>query len=167
MASLPLKPSSGNVVRSALADGSVCYQTDKFTEVVTWLAPDCVLATAIGYDDGACSRQVTDELERAIAKGHRLTGFVDMSRQSGQSMASRDVWTAWAKRNRPQLVCAHMLVKSRMMDMAISVFSMLIGGGIESYSSVALFEAAIRAKVPGFVHLPTYSDLPPAPRVGG
>jgi hypothetical protein len=37
---------------SVLADGSQCFRTSKFTQVVTRLAPGCVLVTGIGYNDG-------------------------------------------------------------------------------------------------------------------
>ena len=54
-----------------------------------------------------------------------------------------------------------MLVRSRMMDMAISVLGMLIGGGIKTYSDEASFEAAIAKPVPSFRKLPKFAALPP------
>ncbi len=54
-----------------------------------------------------------------------------------------------------------MFVRSRMMDMAISVLGMLVGGGIKAYSDLASFERAIAENVPGFRRLPEYKDLPP------
>lgn len=38
--------------RSVLVDGSLCFRTSKFTQVVTPLAPGRVLVTGIGYNDG-------------------------------------------------------------------------------------------------------------------
>lgn len=158
---LSKKLAEAATVRTVLADNSLCFRTSKFTEIVTRLAPGCVLVTGIGYNDGRCAPLVTEELERVISQGHKLTAFVDMSRQSGQASVSREWWATWVKKNRERLVCSHMLVQSRMTDMAISVLGMLVGGGIRSYSSVALFEGAIAAAVPGFKRLPTYPDLPP------
>ena len=54
-----------------------------------------------------------------------------------------------------------MLVRTRLMDMAISVLGMLIGGGIKTYSDEAGFEAAIARAVPNFRQLPKFADLPP------
>ena len=48
-----------------------------------------------------------------------------------------------------------------MMDMAISVLAMLVGGGIKSYAEQTLFEAAIVRAVPGFRQLSKLADLPP------
>jgi hypothetical protein len=147
--------------RSVLGDGSLCFRTSKFTEVITWLAPALVLVTGIGYNDGRCTPLITQEMDRAIARGRKLTAFVDLSRQTGQASVAREWWVEWVKKNRPDLVCSHMFVRSRMMDMAISVLGMLVGGGVRGYSSSATFEAAIAEAVPGFRHLPAYADLPP------
>ena len=145
--------------RSTLADGSLCFRTSKFSQVVTRLGPGHVLVAGIGYNDGRCAPLITEELDRMIARAGKLTPFVDLSRQTGQASVGREWWAEWAKKNRPNLVGTHMLVTSRLMDMAISVLGMLVGGGIHTYSSPAAFEAAIAEAVPGF-RRPTYPDLP-------
>lgn len=147
--------------RSTLADGSLCFRTSKFTQVIGTLAPSYVLVAGIGYNDGRCAPLTTAELDRLLARDGKLTAFVDLSRQTGQASIAREWWADWAKRNRPALQGTHMLVKNRLMDMAISVLGMLVGGGIHSYSSTAAFEAVIAQAVPGFRHLPLYADLPP------
>jgi len=147
--------------RSVLADGSLCFRTSKFTEVITPLAPCRVLVTGFGYNDGRCAPLVTEELGRAIPEGGKLVAFVNLAAQTGQASGGREWWAAWVKANRPRLEGTHMLVRNRMMEMAISVLGMLVGGGIKSYSTVAAFEAAIREQVPRFRELPTFPDLPP------
>jgi hypothetical protein len=147
--------------RGTLTDGSLCFRTSKFTQVVTRLAPARVLVAGIGYNDGRCAPLITEELDRVIARDGKLTAFVDLSRQTGQASIGREWWAEWAKKNRPTLLGTHMLVKNRLMDMAISVLGMLVGGGIHTYSTTAAFEAAVAKEVPGFRNLPTYPDLPP------
>jgi len=147
--------------RSVLADGSLCFRTSKFTQVMTRLAPGRMLVTGIGYNDGRCAPLITEEMTRSVSAEGNLIAFVDLSAETGQSSDAREWWAEWAKSHRAELECTHMLVRSRMIDMAISVLGMLIGGGIKAHSEQATFEAAIAAAVPGFRQLPKYTDLPP------
>jgi hypothetical protein len=148
--------------RSVLADGSQCYRISKYTQVVTRLAPDCLLVTGFGYNSGECAPLVTAELARAIPEAGKLTTFVNLTAQTGQASVAREWWAAWARQHRPRLAATHILVRSRMMDMAISVMAMIIGGGmIQSHTDPAEFAATIGVRVPGFRGLPTFSDLPP------
>lgn len=148
--------------RSVLADGSQCFRTSKFTQVISRLAPGSLLVTGIGYNSGACAPLVTAELSRAIPAGGKLSAFVDLSGQSGQASIAREWWADWVKQNRPQLTTTHMFVHSWMMDMAISVLVMIIGSEmIRTHSTRTTFEAAIAERVRGFRALPSYPDLPP------
>ena len=148
--------------QSVLADGSHCYRCSKFTQVITQLAPGAVLVTGIGYNSGQCAPLVTAELSRVIPTAGKLSAFVDLSGQTGQASSAREWWGDWAKQNRPQLATTHMLVRSRMMDMAISVLVMIIGSEmVKTHSTRISFEAVIAERVRGFRGLPSYPDLPP------
>jgi len=148
--------------RSLLADGSQCFRTSKYTQIVTPLAPGSVLVTGIGYNSGECAPLISAELARAIPVGGKLNAFVNLAAQSGQASIAREWWADWVKQNRAQLTTAHMLVRSRIMDMAISVLVMLVGSEmVKTHSTQRTFEAAIAERVPGFRALPTYPDLPP------
>jgi hypothetical protein len=148
--------------RNVLKDGSLCYRTSKFTQVITRLAPGFVLVTGVGYNDGHCAPLITAELTQAIPAQGKLITFVNLAGQTGQASVAREWWAAWVKEHRPQLGGTHMLVRSKMMDMAISVLGMIIGGGmIKAHSNVAAFEAVIKEHVPGFGRLPVFADLPP------
>lgn len=146
---------------TTLRDGSLCFRSSKFTIVFTRLAPGFVLTTASGYNAGDSAPLVTAEMSKAIPPSGKLVIFVNLSLQTGQASAAREWWAAWMKQNREQLGTTHMLVRSKVMDMAISVTAMIIGGGmIKSHSSLASFEAAIATQVPGFRNLPVFDDLP-------
>jgi len=162
MAKSPLSKAHAEAVtqRSVLADGSLCFRTSKFTQVVTPLAPGRMLVTGIGYNDGRCAPLITEEMTRALRRDGKLIAFVNLSAQTGQASEAREWWAEWAKAHRGQLEHTHILVRNRMMDMAISVLGMLVGGGIKAHSEPASFEAAITAAVPGFRQLPKYADLP-------
>jgi hypothetical protein len=148
--------------RSVLADGSLCFRTSKFTSVVTRLAPGFVLITGIGYNSGECAPLITAELARAIPEGGKLAAFVNLAEQHGQASIAREWWADWVKQHRAQLAVTHILVRSRMMDMAISVLGMIIGGGmIKAHSDVTAFEAVISVSMPAFRRLPEFPDLPP------
>ena len=164
MAQNPLSKAHAEAItrRSTLLDGSQCFRTSKFTQVISQLAPGSVLVTGIGYNSGQCAPLVTAELSRAIPVGGKLSAFVNLSGQTGQASIAREWWADWVKQNRPQLNTAHMFVRSRMMDMAISVLVMIIGSEmIRTHSTLTTFEAAIAERVPGFRSLPAHPDLPP------
>jgi hypothetical protein len=148
--------------RSVLADGSHCFRTSKFTQVVSALGPGAMLVTGIGYNSGQCAPLVTAELTRAMPAGGQLSAFVNLSEQTGQASIAREWWADWAKQHRSQLTTTHMFIRSKMMDMAISVLVMLVGSEmIRTHSNRTTFEAAIAERVRGFRALPTYPDLPP------
>ena len=85
--------------RSVLADGSLCFRTSKFTQVVTPLGLGRVLVTGIGYNDGRCAPLITEEMSRAIPPGGALTAFVNLSAQTGQASEAREWWAQWVKAN--------------------------------------------------------------------
>ena len=97
-----------------------------------------------------------------LSETDTLTTFVNLSAQTGQASNAREWWADWVKSHRPQLGGTHMFVRSKIMEMAISVLGMIIGGGlIKAHSNEASFVAAITAHVPGFRRLPLFPDLPP------
>lgn len=164
MAKPPLSMKNAEAVtrRRVLADRSQCFQVSKFTQVITPLETGVVLVTGIGYNSGECAPLVTAELSRAIPATGKLTPFVNLSEQTGQASVAREWWADWAKQNRSRLTTTHMLVRSKMMDMAISVLVMLIGSEmVRTHSNRSTFEAAIAERVRGFRALPSYPDLPP------
>jgi len=80
---------------------------------------------------------------------------------TAERLLARDWWADWVEQNRAQLTTTHMLIRSRMMDMAISVLVMIIGSDmIRTHSRLASFEALVAQRVPGFRGLPSYPDLP-------
>jgi hypothetical protein len=70
MAKSPLSKALAETVtkRSVLADGSLCFRTSKFTQVMTRLAPGRMLVTGIGYNDGRCAPLITEEMSRAMPR---------------------------------------------------------------------------------------------------
>lgn len=148
--------------RSALADGSTCYRCLKFTQVVTRLAPGHLLLTGIGYNSGESAPLITADMGHEIPKDGKLSVYVNLSAETGQTSAAREWWADWVKLHRPKLNSTHFLVRSRIMEMAISVLGMIVGGGnIKAYSSEANFIAIVAENVPGFRQLPSFPDLPP------
>jgi len=126
------------------------------------LAPGYVLMTALGYNDGRSAPLITAEMTLAIPEQAKLVVFVNLAGETGQASVAREWWAAWVKHNRPRLGSTHILVRSKMMDMAISVLGMIVGGGnVKAYSNVPSFEAMIKEHLRGFVRLPTFPDLPP------
>ncbi len=147
--------------RSVLTDGSACYRSPKFTQVVTRLAPGHLLVTAIGYNSGESAPLITADMAHEIPHGGKLSVYVNLSAETGQASAAREWWADWVKHRQPELNLTHILVRNRIMEMAISVLAMIVGGGnIKAHSSEASFISIIAEGVPGFRQLPKFPDLP-------
>jgi hypothetical protein len=128
--------------------------------VVTRLAPGSLLTTHVGYDDGEHHADMLELLEAEIRAEGRSYFWVNAYDQRGFAGDQREFAAQWLKRNRPSLNGVGVLFKSRAMDMALSLLSMLSRqhGFIQFYSKIAEFEDAIAKVTPGFRRLP---KLPP------
>jgi hypothetical protein len=144
-----------------LKDGSTCFVASKFVQVFTRLAPRKILISGFGYNDGAVVRHVIGELEKELGGGNTVTIFVNLLEESGNSASTREAWATWAREHRSAIESTHILFRSRLMEMAISIVAMLVGGGtIKAYSNLREFEQSVQSRVPGLRSLPVFRDLP-------
>lgn len=147
--------------REELDEDTVVLRSARFTLVVKRLAPGKLLLTAIGYEDGGTFELLTREIEAEVARtGGPVTIYCDLTEETGMSTDSREQWGRWARGRQNNIQGAHVLVRSRLVDMAISLLGLVTGGGaLQSYSDPAKFERAIARDVPRFRGLPCYPEL--------
>jgi hypothetical protein len=87
-------------------------------------------------------------LEDEIAQAGRIVVFANLLEATRVTGSARDGWSDWAKRTKDRF-SAHCLVRSKLVDMGLSLISMFSGNPLRSYTDVAVFEAALRRAAPG------------------
>jgi len=147
--------------REVTPDGTVLYLGEAGCAVLQRLARGVLLITAVGDFETPSASETMKDFENELEVGGKLVLFINLLERKSVASSSRQSWSEWARKHRDRLR-SHVLVRSKLVDMAISVIAMLAGGvSVKSYSNVADFEAAIAREVPGFRRLP---PLPPKAR---
>ncbi|HEY3669106.1 MAG TPA: hypothetical protein VGL19_24075 [Polyangiaceae bacterium] len=159
--SSPLQEPDG--VRREQADGSIVFRGTALNIRLATLKPGFVLATAQGEAltarDGLVEQAITAELDRELERAGQLTIFLDL-RESGRMPAkSRNMIAQWIRRHQARLNTSHVLVHSKLMELAMSVVAMLVGGGlIKIHSKADAFLAVVRKAAPKLSELPKVPD---------
>ena len=159
--SAPLQEPDG--VRREQADGSVVFCGTVLRVRVAVLKPGFVLATAHGEAlterDERAEQGLTAELDRELERAGQLTIFADLRESRRMPTKTRHMMAQWMRRHQARLNTSHVLVHSKMMELAMSVVAMLVGGGmIKVYSKADVFLAAVRKAAPKLSQLPTVPD---------
>ena len=124
------------------------------------LKPGFILITIAGGAKLPGDRAVEDalfrEFEIELERSGMLTVFADIRETTRMAGESRELTTNWMRKYRAQLNPAHTLFRSKLMEMAMSLIAMVVGGGmINTYSKPQAFLEAIRAVAPRITALPT------------
>lgn len=148
------------ITRRVNQDGSVDLSAPGARALVIRLAPGVVFLSQAGQNDSV-TLALFDELTTEIRRSGSLRVFADARGMKRMTAEVREKSLAWAKEHRAHLGSAMVLVESKLMDMALSVLAMLIGGGLlKSVSVLADFEAKVREHAP---HLKRLPELEPPP----
>lgn len=151
--------------RQVHSDGSVLITGAGIQFRVQALKPGHVLLTVHGGrskhdEDAAAERLMLDELSAEMRRSGPIVIFADMRGSSSMGAQSRDVATEWLHRHKRDILASHVLVRSKLIEMAMSIVAMVVGGGLlHVYSSVPAFLAVVRGAVPGFLDLPTLTHV--------
>jgi hypothetical protein len=148
------------VARTVLPDGSVELSAPEARLRLTRLKPGVILLTQLGNDDDM-TRAVFPEFSNEIKRHGPLTVFADVRGIRRMSSEIRDFSLSWGRQNRDEIEGATILVGSKIVDMAMSILAMLLGGGlIKVMSDVPTFEELIRKVSPAFARLPVLPAPP-------
>jgi len=127
------------------------------------LKPGFVLVTALGEalteSDMRAEQGMIAELDRELERAGQLTVFADLRESRRMPAKSRDMLAAWVRRHQVRLNTSHVLVRSKIMEMAMSVVAMLVGGGmVKVYSNADVFLALVRKVAPTLTELPSITE---------
>jgi hypothetical protein len=155
-----LDPSPVATSRQVQPDGTVLIAGPSIRFRVQVLKPGFLLLTAAGgrssnRADAQAEQIMLKELDRELKSAGALTVFADLRKTLRMSSESRDVASSWMRENRERLKGSHVLVGSKLLEMALSIVGMLVGGGIlKVYSQPRAFLDLVREVAPELLELP-------------
>ena len=124
------------------------------------LKPGFVLLTgsgsrAVSLDDADAELAMLRELDSELQRCGELTVFADLRDTSLLEAHSREVAVDWMRDNRGKLKTSHVLVRSKLIEMAMSVAAILVGAGVlKLHSQPRAFLHLVRDAAPNLVELP-------------
>jgi len=99
------------------------------------------------------AKHVIADGERQLRASHRYVLMVDGSETKMHTTEFREVMTAWFREHDAAVV--HMLIKSRMLEMALNVANLVLGNArARAYFNPDVWESIGRQEVPSFIRRP-------------
>lgn len=109
-----------------------------------WMASeDVVVERFEGHASIEFVDPILDFLEAVIARGIRPRVFDDWELATSYDTAVRNRMTAWTLKHRKEIAQTHILVRSRLLAMGVTVANLAVGGSLRVYSSRDAFERAL------------------------
>jgi hypothetical protein len=121
------------------------WSTDRGTLTCEEASRSVVLFRLKGHLDVSFARAIKKTVEVVLASGARPHLFFDADEATGLDSQFRMQLTPWHKEVQPRVSSQNVLVRSKILAMAISVSNMAIGHVIKPYNRRQEFEAAIAA----------------------
>ena len=113
-----------------------------------------VISVCRGPQVGDMAPLVIAEGEGQITAYGKCLFFVDAYDSPQMKPAFREQMTSWFKKNRGK-VTVDMLIKSKLLEMALNVANLMIGDpAAHTYSDIARWEEVVRRHVPSFRRRP-------------
>ena len=140
-------------------DGSTLITGLNLRLRVARLRPGVLLVTARGeaidVGDAYVEAELLKEFEAELQRAGELTLFADLRESPRMPAVSRERYTLWTKSHADRKLQAHVLVRSALLEMAMSVLSLLIGGDrVQVTVHTAGFLKRLQQAVPELTELP-------------
>lgn len=146
-------------IRHVQADGAVLFRGPNLRVRVAVLKPGVVLLSAHGevveQKDVNVETAMLLELEAELERAKSLMVFADLRQSPRVPAASRENISQWLRRHRARLLPSHVLAQSKMLEMAMSIISMLSGSGLfEIHTRPVKFLTLVKRVAPELTELP-------------
>jgi hypothetical protein len=106
-------------------------------------APDVVLFVEKGFLEKGFAPLIVSELNASLKPGVRPEIFVDAYELDGYDSEVRVAATDWLKQNKDRVRAQHMLVRSKLGKMGLSVASLTLGGVLVGHDSRVSFDGTL------------------------
>ncbi|HEU4406147.1 MAG TPA: hypothetical protein VFS43_12860 [Polyangiaceae bacterium] len=127
--------------------GELGWATDQGEVRVSEPAAGVVLFVEKGYLGAAFVEKLIGVYERSVEGGGRPHVFIDGGFLTGYEPPLRADLTTWLRKNRGRLGSVHVLVRSRIVKMAIAVSNLTLGGMMHTYNERGPFQIALNQAV--------------------
>lgn len=145
-----------------LDDGSVLYFDSQGIMQVHDFGRGVSLHVRRGIMTREFAKPVIEDGERQLRTAGRYVLMVDGSETRMHTTDFREVMTQWFGERETAVV--HMLIKSRMLEMALNVANLVVGGRARAYFNPEVWESIGRQEVPSFIRRPL--TVPPDVKLG-
>lgn len=109
--------------------------------------PGVVLFIEKGFLVADFAAHIRTHSERALEQSAAITLFVDGFDLDGYDPEIRNAGSAFLKEHGPKVVAQHMLVRSRLAKMGLSVVSLMFGGLIKGHHERNSFDGELAAAI--------------------
>jgi len=140
------------VTTRTMEDGTVVVDGPRGGARLTRLGSGVVLYVCHGVLVGGFYEPMVAVAQSEIESAGKLAMFADGWALHSVDTVFRERWTEWFKTNK-QRFHMHLLVRTKLMDMAASLANLFTGiSVIKSYSNAGNWEQACRRDFPAFRH---------------
>jgi hypothetical protein len=105
-------------------------------------APSVVHTRGAGHADLACVKEFWDFFEKVAATQSPVENFHDWADIEGYDPEVRQRYMQWSRAHRAEIRAAHILVRSRLVVMGVTVANLALGY-LTAYHDRARFERAL------------------------
>lgn len=129
--------------RRELPDG---FELSEARAIVTIRRPakHIELIRCDGYAEAIHIELILKNREAILAECGRIALFDDLEDLRGYDSGVRLRLTDWGKKHRAQIVAFHILTRSRLVAMGVTVANLALGGHIRAHTNRASFDVALR-----------------------
>ncbi len=110
---------------------------------VTRPAPHVELVRGEGYATTDVVEAIVEQREVILREAGRIALFDDLEHMTGYDSGVRVRLTEWSRENRSRIVAFHILTRSKLAAMGVTVANLALGGQIRAHVRREGFELAL------------------------
>ncbi len=130
------------VEHEKLAEGDR-YTTSRGVMLIRRPAPHVEVISGHGFAEAAFVDPILASRDAVLRECGEIALFDDLERVTGYDTEVRVQLTAWARKHRSRIAAHHILTRSKLVAMGVSVASLALGGAIEAHVRRDSFDAAL------------------------
>lgn len=113
-----------------------------------WVPAAGIVATRVeGHVDVGAVRFYSSRVDRMLFAGEPVRSFHDWSKITGFDPDVRPAYRGWVERRMKLLSPPHILVKSKILGMAIAATDLVLRHGIVAHSELSPFAVALESAI--------------------
>lgn len=123
------------------------WATDRGELRIRRPTPLVLVFVETGYLDAEFAPHIVNANDEAVLGGMKPHIFVDCESLEGYAPPIRTEPTKWLQRNHKRVLKQHMLVRSAVVRMGLSIASLTLGGIITGYTDRQAFDGALEEAI--------------------